>query len=275
LKQNEARCNFCAGDNFKIIEDGEKPYFVLKCLRCGLVFVNPVPDLSYLATHYDESYYADWMAAQRAKRLKMWDRRLRSIEKASKKGRMLDVGCAMGTFLQLAQDSGWEIRGTEYSSYAAKYARDNLKADIFCGHLVDAHYEDSFFDVVTFWHVLEHLDDPMRYLKEANRILKRSGLLVIAVPNVNDHIMQTAYRLVKGRQLKLFSKEDREIHLYHFSDETLKNYLVKTGFECLKISPDYGITEYSKKMVNYIAAALYYTTGLRIFNALEVYATRI
>jgi hypothetical protein len=87
--------------------------------------------------------------------------------------------------------------------------------------------------------------------------------------------MQAAYRIVKGRPLRLFSKDDREIHLYHFSAETLRNYLQRTGFECLKISPDYGITEYSKKVVNAIAVALYYTTGLKMFNALEAHAVRI
>ncbi len=98
---------------------------------------------------------------------------------------------------------------------------------------------------------------------------------MIAVPNVNDYIMQTAYRLVKGRPLKLFSKDDREIHLYHFSAETLRNYLRKTGFECFEVSPDYGITEYPKKVVNAIAVAVYYMTGLKLFNALEAHAARI
>ena len=214
---------FVAENKFKIIEDDEKPYYVLKCLHCGLVFVDPVPDLSYLATHYDESYYADWMAAQQTKRLKMWDQEAeKRREKLAKKAACSMWDVQQGLFCNMAQNSGWEIRGTEYSHYAATYAKDNLKADIFCGHLVDAHYEDSFFDVVTFWHVLEHVHDPMRYLQEAHRILKPSGLLVIAVPNVNDYIMQIAYRFVKGRPLKLFSKDDREIHLYHFSDETLR-----------------------------------------------------
>jgi 2-polyprenyl-3-methyl-5-hydroxy-6-metoxy-1,4-benzoquinol methylase len=270
------RCNLCgASSRFKMIEDSAKPFHVLKCTRCGLIFVDPIPELPLLANHYDADYYAAWLETQKEERQQMWGRRLKTIEKRFRTGRLLDVGCATGTFLQLAKKNGWEIRGTEYSLYAAKFAGDLLKADIYCGHLMDARYEDSSFDVITFWHVLEHLHDPMRYLKEAHRILKPSGLLVIAVPNVNDYIMQFAYRLVKGRSLKLFSEDDREIHLYHFSAQTLSNYLQKTGFECLKISPDYGITECSKKVVNVIAVALFYATGLKIFNALEAHAVRI
>jgi 2-polyprenyl-3-methyl-5-hydroxy-6-metoxy-1,4-benzoquinol methylase len=269
------RCNLCGAGRFEIIEDSEKPFFVLKCSQCSLIFVDPVPDLASLATHYDKDYYADWLGNQKTIRLKMWRKRLRGIERHAPKGRLLDVGCATGTFLQLAQEDGWEIRGTESSIYAANFARDLLKADIFCGHLMDARYENSFFDVVTFWHVLEHLHDPLQYLMEVHRILKPTGLLVIAVPNVNDYIMRIAYRIVKGRSLKRFSKDDREIHLYHFSDETLRKCLQKAGFECLKISPDYGITESSKKLVNAIAVAIYSVTGQKIFNAIEVHAAPI
>jgi len=98
---------------------------------------------------------------------------------------------------------------------------------------------------------------------------------VIAVPNVNDYMMKMAYRIVKRKPLKLFSKDDRELHFYHFSADTLQDYLRKTGFHCLRISPDYGITDYSKKLINTIAVAIYYATGLKIFNALEAHAARI
>lgn len=189
------------------------------------------------------------------------------------RGRLLDVGCATGAFLQLAQQNGWEVAGTEYSQYAAAFAKNLLKTDIFCGHLADAKFEEASFDVVTFWHVLEHVNDPMGYLREAYRVLKPSGLLVIAVPNVNDHIMQIVYRIVKGRRFKLFSREDREVHLFHFSADTLRRYLQKTGFHCLGISPDYGITNLSKKMINAVAVSLYHMTGLMFFNALEIRAT--
>lgn len=269
-------CNLCgAGDRFEIIEDGEKPFHVLKCAHCGLIFVDPVPERPLLINHYDASYYVDWLGNQKEERQRMWERRLKTIEKRSRMGRLLDVGCATGTFLHLAQQNGWDIRGTEYSSYAAAFAKELLEVDIYCGDLTDARYNDSSFDVITFWHVLEHLPDPARYLREAYRILKPSGLLVIAVPNVNDYIMQIAYRIAKGRPLKLFSKDDREIHLYHFSAETLRNYLQKSGFKCIKISPDYGITEFPKKVVNTIAVAIYYAMGLNIFNSLEAHAVRI
>ncbi len=269
-----ARCNLCGETRFRIVEEDQKPQYVLKCLRCGLVCVDPVPDLTGLATHYDEDYYADWLAAQKEERGRMWRRRLEALEKRCSPGRLLDVGCATGTFLQLAQNRGWQVWGTEYSAYAARYAGEHLKGEIFCGELIDARYEEAFFDVVTFWHVLEHVADPLRSLQEARRILKPSGLLIVAVPNVNDLVMQAAYRVAKGRPLRLFTQGEREIHLFHFSADTLRAYLRKTGFDNIRIRPDYGITEYSKKAVNAAAVACYYLTGLKVFNALEAHATR-
>ena len=270
----EPRCNLCGENRFRVLEESESPYRVLKCLHCGLVFVDPFPEVTDLSTHYDEAYYAEWMETRRERRLEMWRRRLENLERRRSPGRLLDVGCATGVFLQLAQESGWEVQGTEYSAYAARYAEEHLKADIFCGELADARYEEASFDVVTCWHVLEHVTDPTRTLEEARRILKPSGLLVIAVPNVNDLVMQAAYRVVKGRPLRLFTRGEREIHLFHFSAETLQAYLQKTGFDGIRIAPDWGITEYSKRLVNAVAVACSYLTSRKLFNALEAYATR-
>lgn len=275
MKVREVVCNLCGGERFRIVEEAEKPIYVLKCVHCGLVFVDPPPESSFLAAHYDSDYYEDWMGTQWEKRLRMWQRRLDTIERQTSKGSLLDVGCATGTFLQLAKDSGWTVRGTELSHNAASFARDLLKADIFCGYLMDAGYDEACFDVVTFWHVLEHLPDPMRYLQEAHRILKPSGLLVIAVPNVDDYLMKIAYRVVKRRPLRLFTRFDREIHLFHFSADTLQLYLDQTGFQRIVISSDNGITEPAKRIIHAAGVALYHVTGLRFFNALEAHAIRV
>lgn len=268
-------CNLCGQKDFKVIEDDENPFRVLKCRQCGLVFVDPLPEPAVLAAHYNDIYYADWMNIQKEHRLRMWRKRLGKLEKYRRQGRILDVGCAEGVFLKLAKEHGWDVSGTEYSIYAAQYARDILGIDIFCGDLFDAGYPDHSFDVVTMWHVLEHVADPKRYLYEIHRILKLSGLLVVAVPNVNDWVMQAAYRIFKLRPLKLFSKSDREIHLYHFSPRTMTAYLDKTGFLSTGLSPDYGIVQYSKKIVNFTAVTISYLTGMKLFNAFEVYAVRL
>ena len=103
-------------------------------------------------------------------------------------------------------------------------------------------------------------------------MLKPNGLLVLAVPNVNDLVMQLAYRAIRLRKLKLFSVNDKEVHLYHFSAKTLRAYFDKTGFDCLRLSPDYGIVQFPKKLINWISVIPFYIAGFKCFNAIEALA---
>jgi len=263
-------CNLCGNKHFRVLED-DAPFRVLQCENCSLIFVYPCPDQGELVEHYNDNYYAEWIGAQERRRIRMWSRRLEKLERFRHKGRLLDIGCGEGTFLRLAKKNGWQISGTELSPYAAKYASDRLGDKIFCGELLDARYSTDSFDVVSMWHVLEHVTDPKRYLIEIRRILRPDGLLAIAVPNVNNLAMRIAYRIIKGRQMELFTKDQKEVHLYHFSPETIQTYLNKTGFKCVKLSPDFGITEYSKRLINMVSVIPFYLTGMKIFNAIEVY----
>jgi ubiquinone/menaquinone biosynthesis C-methylase UbiE len=202
----------------------------------------------------------------------MWEFRLNRINKLKPNGKLLDVGCGEGLFLKLAQKIGWQVSGTEVSSYASKFASNILGAEIFCGQLHQRHFADNSFDVVTMWHVLEHVKDPKGYLREIYRIMKPGGLLVLAVPNVNNFVMQSAYRVMRHRKLKLFSINDKEVHLYHFSTKTIGAYYDRTGFDCLRLSPDYGIVQFPKKLINWISVIPFYIAGLTIFNSIEALA---
>ena len=126
MRQVETSCNFCGQRRFTVLEEDEPPFRVLECLNCGLVFVDPFPDIAKLAVHYDEDYYRDWISEQKNKRIRMWEGRLKKLEKQRQGGRLLDVGCGDGAFLKLAQERGWGVSGTEHSSYAAKYVGEAL-----------------------------------------------------------------------------------------------------------------------------------------------------
>jgi len=272
MKSLDVRCNLCGQSNFIVLEEDQPPFRVLKCNNCSLIFVYPRPDHSELIGHYNENYYVDWIGTQKDKRIRMWEKRLDKLKRFRSGGRLLDVGCGEGLFLHLAKEHGWQVSGTEISSYAAGYASNSLNVDIFYGEILYAGFPGDFFDVVTMWHVLEHVKDPKAYLTEVRHILKPEGLLVIAVPNVNGMVMRIAYRIARRRRLKLFSKEEKEVHLYHFSADTIKAYLEKTGFECLRLAPDFGIIEGSKKLINMISVIPYFIAGIKIFNSIEVYA---
>ena len=270
--KGEIECNLCGRDRLRVIENDQRPYNVLKCKNCSLVFVYPHPDPTMLNSHYDNGYYKEWIAAQKRQRLRMWKKRLAKIRKDRQAGRLLDIGCGEGTFLALAQKEGWQIYGTEISAFASKYATASLGTNIFCGDLLSTGFEENFFDVVTMWHVLEHVSNPKRYLSEIHRILKPKGLLVLAVPNVNNIIFRIAYRIIKRRKVKLFTIGEKEVHLYHFSPNTLKDFLDRTGFDCISLSPDFGIIETPKKLINLIAVLFFYLFRMQVFDATEIFA---
>jgi 2-polyprenyl-3-methyl-5-hydroxy-6-metoxy-1,4-benzoquinol methylase len=237
-----------------------------------MVYVHPTSAVEKLPLHYNQDYYAEWISVQRKKRERMWDRRLKSIENVMPGGTILDVGCGDGLFLELAQKNGWQVEGTELSPFAVRYASAALQRSVFGGELWEAGFPALCFDVVTMWHVLEHTRDPLRVVKEARRVLKAEGYLILAVPNVNDHLMRLTYRIVKGHAPRLFSPKDKELHFFHFSAKTIQALLERSGFKCIYVRPDFGIVEAPKRLINFFAAIPYYIGNFHISNSLEIAA---
>jgi SAM-dependent methyltransferase len=141
------------------------------------------------------------------------------------RGRLLDVGCGAGYFLDAARETGWDVRGVELSPTAARVGREQLRLDIFQGTLAEAGFPDNWFDVVTLFEVVEHLRDPGAVLADAQRILKPGGLLAVQVPND-----QVAYRT-------WLSRPDNRwwvippLHLFYFTDRALRRWLEALGMD--------------------------------------------
>ncbi len=267
-----AECIICGGTDSMVIEKCNKDFNVLKCLSCGLVNVSPLPQKELIESAHSDSYYAPWIEDQRPRRVKMWGKRLETLNGlAAGKGSLLDVGCAEGLFLELAVKEGWDVSGTEISEFAAKYGKEKIGLNIMHGELSDMKFPDNSFDAVTMWHVLEHTTDPVAILSEIRRILKDNGVFILAIPNLDNIISQIAYRLIKGRRIHLFDPDDRELHLYHFTPETIRLASEKAGFSVQKVIPDLGIVQCHIKALNYVAAAGSRLTGRIITDAIEVH----
>ncbi len=147
-------------------------------------------------------------------------------------GRILDVGCGMGLALAAYRERGWIPFGVELSPVASRYARDVLGLTVHQGELVDARFPSASMDVIQFRHTLEHMPSPSVELKEAHRILRKSGLLVVMVPNA------------AGLDARLFGRWwvawDVPRHLFHFTPRTAAAILAKAGFRVEKIAYDPG-----------------------------------
>jgi len=106
--------------------------------------------------------------------------------KADDRGRLLDVGCGNGFFLDHMRRLGWDASGVELDGEAVSVAREKLGLEVFHGSLEEANFPDGYFDAVTVNHVIEHVLDPVGLLKECRRILRADGRLIVITPNIKS-----------------------------------------------------------------------------------------
>lgn len=161
------------------------------------------------------------------KRRATFDLRERFIPYNNHENRLiLDIGCGRGDYLKRMKDLGWNVLGIEPDPVSAQLAKSK-GINIFNGPLEKAGLEEESADQITMQHVLEHLIDPLVYLKECHRILKKGGRLVIYTPNLNSlghRIFRQSWRGLEPPR-----------HLYVFSTRSLKSLFDKSLFKRYQI----------------------------------------
>lgn len=241
----QINCNLCDKKQEKLILKKSKNKIV-KCKNCGLIYINPQPSWKEIIGFYDEHYFnleeyehlsdgtSGYRSCVKSKKVfeGYFEKKLDFLGKRgqSKKGKLLDVGCSLGFFLDLARKRGWKPHGIEISKYAASYARKVMKLDVFWGRLKDAPYKKDCFDLVTIFQTIEHFIDPLQALKEIYCILKPGGILVITTPNIG-----CVYTKILGKYSFQYRHAE---HLYFFNKETLSKMLSKAGFRGVLVRKD-------------------------------------
>jgi 2-polyprenyl-3-methyl-5-hydroxy-6-metoxy-1,4-benzoquinol methylase len=185
-----------------------------KCKNCGLIFFEYTLNVTDLVKIYEEKYfggkvYRDYIQ-EKPFRKKLFLEKLNLIKTyMPPNGKVLDVGCATGFFLEVMRELGYETYGVEVTEYASNYARNVLKLNVITGGLLSARYPDDFFDIITMFDVLEHLPNPIETLTECSRIIKRGGILIIETLNTDSLI----FKILK-QNWPLFSPS---YHLFYFN----------------------------------------------------------
>lgn len=233
----DVSCPVCGADHYQrtgIAPDrllgipGE--FQMVRCLECGVVYLNPQPTTDEILRYYPADY--DAYAGARVDELsglRRWSvayglhKRRRAVTRYVSSGRLLEVGCATGAFLDTMRAAGdWDVYGVDISEYAVNYAQDRLGLKVFLGQLAEAQFPAGYFDVVVMWDVLEHLPDPRAALSEVRRVLKDDGWFIFRVPNLDswDARLFGAY----------WAGFDVPRHFTTFSVETVRHLLKLEGF---------------------------------------------
>jgi 2-polyprenyl-3-methyl-5-hydroxy-6-metoxy-1,4-benzoquinol methylase len=240
-------CGSSAIGGYLLSDVGE----VLRCTSCKAVFLAPEQQQSAAESLYSEGYFTEREgyfvhdgvvdgSGRESPHVADFRAGLSLIEAQAPRSRsLLDVGCATGSFLSLAQANGWQCRGVEVSAFAAARARERTGCEVFCGRLEDAPFGSGAFDVITMWDLLEHLPEPLQGLETARRLLKPSGLLLVNTPNENSLLRQVARFLYRGSGGFITTPVNRLYHRYHlhyFAAETLGVLFRRAGFELVEMS---------------------------------------
>ena len=186
-------CNLCGGDDFHVLYDqplrdqdpDDMGDFVastdrydaygriVRCNRCRLVYTNPRPRADTITDGYRKAVDPDYAREDSSRSINA-HLSLHTLKRFAHSGRLLDVGCATGYFLNAAR-LDFETQGIELSEWAAKYARERLRLDVVTAGLDDAPFATEHFDVVALNDVIEHFTDPKAALLRIHALLRPGG----------------------------------------------------------------------------------------------------
>lgn len=236
----EVPCNLCGADDsvvrheqlkgwpesadFAATTDRYGAYGTIRqCRACGLAYTNPRPAAAALLEGYAQAEDPDYLKESESRCMNAYLSLAILRRFAPAGGRLLEVGCSAGFFLNAAR-LHYEVEGVEPAPWARAHAQDKLKLDARHATLEEARYPDKHFDAAAAIDVIEHLPDPAGFLKELKRVLKPGGVLYLVTPDLGS----LSAMLLGGRWWGL-----RPAHIYYFSKATLTELLRRQGFEVL------------------------------------------
>jgi len=240
----QVNCNLCGRDNFTVrfpntmaapeltvdlyrctsASYGSHAQIV-QCNHCGYIYANPRWPSELLIQAYsaveDEVY-----EREREGRELTFQKHLKEVEKAwgqEKRGRMLDVGAYIGVFVEVARQRGWDAWGLEPSAWATKAARQR-GLPMIEGTLDSPELQNQYFDVITLWDVIEHVDDPQGELRKAYQRLNPGGMVVVHTMDIDSWMAK-----LMGARWPWFM----DMHIHYFSQKTMRQMLQQIGYQVI------------------------------------------
>ena len=221
--KSEAENSLRAPDRF---HGRTQEYQLLRCPACSLVWLDDPPTPAEMGEHYGVDY--DRSVAAAGDSPDRWLGRVEAIAKHKSGGSLLDLGCSSGGFLRAVKSPSWKLYGIEMSDVVAKKAEAATGAQIFVGDILDAPYAPATFDVITCFHVFEHIYEPQAVLQKVAEWLKPGGIFYLMVPNIDS----AGARIFGSYWYAL----ELPRHLFHFSPRSLGKLANSAGLESLSVT---------------------------------------
>jgi 2-polyprenyl-3-methyl-5-hydroxy-6-metoxy-1,4-benzoquinol methylase len=218
-----------------LFESTTRSFDLRACEVCRSLFIDPQPSDDEVRSFYPENY---WARDSEARILRTMEQAYCRIalrghvafvnHAASGLGRepgdtrILDVGCGNGLLLALLRDKGYAVSGVDFSGDAAVAARRLNGVEVRVGSLADQAFADESFDLITLFHVMEHVTEPKAVLDEVRRVLKPDGRVIVQVPNIDS----LQFRIFGSRWYGL----DIPRHLIDYSLDSIVRLIEGAGF---------------------------------------------
>ena len=234
----------CGGTAFGeklLVQDksvSQETFTIVECESCGFQFTNPRPDAAHIGKYYESDAYVSHNSGARGLINQVYKvarfftvrRKVALITRLNggQPGRLLDYGCGTGHFLAGAKQAGWQVTGLEPNDRARHEAAARVGQPIEAPAAL-ATLAPGSFDVITLWHVLEHVHTLNETLAQLAAALRPGGRLLIAVPN--------AASLDAQHYRQDWAAYDVPRHLYHFVPATMRRLLARHGLRIAQTLP--------------------------------------
>jgi len=236
------RCPACGAPNPEFVFDchdhflSHEKFGIMHCRACSILFTPPQPHPAEIGRYYKSEKYISHSDTSKGivNKVYRWVRgiavkqKYRLVSRYLPQGSVLDIGCGTGHLLSTFASHGWQTKGIEPGSEARKYAIETFGLDVEDEPAI-ASLPDASFDVISMWHVLEHVHDVRERMKEVKRLLRDGGIAVVALPN---HASWDAKHYGP-----FWAAWDVPRHLYHFSKKSLEWLAQESGFVIKEILP--------------------------------------
>lgn len=255
----QTNCPICNSDQLQSVLKlndwflSMEEFELLECEHCNFLITNPHPETEKLSEYYKSDEYIShtndkkglFSSLYQSARKIALKNKYNTITKFKQEGSILDIGCGTGEFLNYFKQKGWKVSGIEPDTDARNRAIENYNLNVF-GESKIREFEQYSFDVISMWHVLEHVPDLNKRMNELFTLLQNNGFAIIALPNFKS-FDASCYK-------EYWAAYDVPRHLFHFSQKSVRLLGEKHGFKLVDTLPmkfdSYYVSLLSEKYKN-------------------------